>query len=73
VPDADSSEESENETTTASETAEGMETTDLTLVTSLPSNVGEAEYNAWIEGLRARYPIEIDWELWEKIEKEDAR
>lgn len=44
--------------------------TDLT--TTLPVNVGEAEYSAWIKRLKNQYTIEIDWELWEKIEKEDS-
>jgi hypothetical protein len=38
----------------------------------IPENKAESEYDKWITGLKERYPIEIDWKLWEEIEQEDA-
>ncbi|WP_319524807.1 SurA N-terminal domain-containing protein [uncultured Desulfosarcina sp.] len=33
----------------------------------------EAAYPQWMEGLRQRYQVEIDWELWEQIQPSYAR
>lgn len=72
-PDEASPENGGNDPAGASDAVDITEATGTELVTGLPANVGEAEYSAWIRDLKAQYAIEIDWELWEKIEQEDAR
>ncbi|MBR9984439.1 MAG: SurA N-terminal domain-containing protein [Desulfosarcina sp.] len=32
----------------------------------------EAAYPQWMEGLRARYGVEINWELWQQAQRPDA-
>lgn len=49
--------------------------TDLerTIVEQLRRQKVEAAYPQWMEGLRQRYRVEIDWELWERIQPSFAR
>jgi hypothetical protein len=72
APASELPENSEAEAADSSDTMDETEAAAQNLAATLPVNVGEAEYNAWIDGLRSQYTIEIDWDLWEKIEKEDT-
>jgi hypothetical protein len=42
------------------------------VASGVPDNTSESQYSVWIERLKQKYAIEIDWKLWEKIEQEDA-
>jgi len=39
---------------------------------AMPDNRAESEYDQWLNRLKSQYTIEINWELWEKIEQGDA-
>lgn len=49
--------------------------TDLerTIVEQLRRQKVEAAYPQWMEGLRQRYQVEINWELWEQLQPSYAR
>jgi hypothetical protein len=32
----------------------------------------EAAYPQWMDGLRSRYQVEINWELWEQVHRPDS-
>jgi SurA-like N-terminal domain len=50
-----------------SESGQTSDDIDEAIVKQLRSQKAEEQYNTWIEALKAKYPVEINSELWEKI------
>ena len=50
-----------------SESGQTSEDIDEAIVKQLRSQKAEEQYNSWIEALKAKYAVEINSELWEKI------